>query len=135
MGLVGISKKNKTKNVHLLKQWACLCKLVRRSKQRYAPTTPNKSFLIWLGSLTLRSNPILHGLVWSHQSKPMFISPHHFALTDWFSVNGLFLWCSSEYDNQSHNFKHLNFCDVTLVFSIDSVLQQSLAVLHSFCDP
>ena len=32
-----------------------------------------------------------------------------------------FLSRSSEYDNQSHNFKNLNFCDVTLVFSFDSV--------------
>ena len=63
----------------------------------------------------------------------MLISPHHFALTGWISVRALFLSRSSEYDKQSHNFKNLNFCDVTLVLSFDSVLQQSLAVFIHNC--
>ena len=85
------------------------------------------------GSLTLWFKPVLQGFVWSHQSKPMLISPHHFALTGWISVRALFLSRSSEYDNQSHNFKNFNICDVTLVFSFDSVLQQSLAVFIHNC--
>ena len=106
-----------------------LTKLMRRYKQRYAPITPNKSFLIWFWIVndTIQSN------FTRISSKPMLISPRHFALTGWISVRGLFLSRSSEYDNQSHNFKNLNFCDVTLVFSFDSALQQSLLVFIHNC--
>ena len=69
------------------------------------------------GSLTLWFKPVLQGFVWSHQSKPMLISPHHFALTGWISVRALFLSRSSEYDNQSHNFKNL-ISVTSLLFSL-----------------
>ena len=77
MGLVGISKKNKTKNVHLLKKMSLFTKLIRRYKQRYAPITPNKCFLIllWIVNVTIQSN------FTRISSKPMLISPRHFALT------------------------------------------------------
>ena len=54
--LVGISRNNKMKNVHVLKS-AFWCKLVRRYKQRHAPMYPQypyKSFYNCRGSLTLR---------------------------------------------------------------------------------
>ena len=86
--------------------------------------------LPWIVNITIQANFTRISMESSEQP-----APHHFALTGWFSVRGLFLSLSSEYDSQSHNFKNFNFCDVTLVFFLNSMLQQSSAVLHSFHDP
>ena len=78
-----ISRKKKMKNVHLLKI-SLMVQMgaetggpgLRRYKQRYVLMTQ-----ILLkhrpGSLTFRSKPILEAfIIWSHQSKPVLMSPH-----------------------------------------------------------
>ena len=50
-----------------------------------------KTFWNWHRSFTLRSKPNLEGFEWSHQSKAILLSPHQFALTDWFLTRGFFI--------------------------------------------
>ena len=61
-----------------------------------APMTPYKSSWNRPGSLTLWYKPILEGLVWSHQSKPVLTSLYKFVLRDWFLVRGHFFLVLSE---------------------------------------
>ena len=41
-----------------------------------------------------------------------------------FGQEGFFHLALSEYPNQSHNLTHLNFCDVTLLYSIAAAIDQ-----------
>ena len=80
----------------------------------------------------MRSKPILKGfvwskrewsrsfsLVWSHWNITVLIYlPTNLHLQADFWEWGLFLRFLSECDKQSHHFANLNFCDVTLLFSI-----------------
>ena len=52
-----------------------------------------------------------------HNGAYIIISPLIYLRAD-FLAWGIFLRVLSEYDKQSHHFANLNFCDVTLLFSI-----------------
>ena len=62
-------------------------------KQCYALMTLYESFENRPGLLTLQSKTILEGFVWCHQSKPVIISTHQFALTGWVLARVLFSSC------------------------------------------
>ena len=119
-----ISRKKKMKNVHLLKI-SLMVQMgaetggpgLRRYKQRYVLMTQ-----ILLkhrpGSLTFRSKPILEAfIIWSHQSKPVLMSPHR-SNRLMFGKEAFYIFFCLNILNQSHNFPNLNFCDVTLLFAI-----------------
>ena len=58
------------------------------------------------------------GFIWSHENITVLIFSHQCVLTGRVLARGLFYLVLSEYTNRSHNFKNLNFCDVTLLFSM-----------------
>ena len=58
------------------------------------------------------------GFIMSHENITVLIFSHQCVLTGRFLARGLFYLVLSEYTIKSHNFKALNFCDVTLLLSI-----------------